>query len=64
MSGIKPSGPFHVGSKMTAEEIVYFQNLSSKAMAFYCIADYEAYADNRQSLEDSFGIAVRLKQRR
>ena len=58
MSGIKPSGPFHVGSKMTAEEIIYFQSLSSKAMAFYCIADYEAYADNRQSLEDSFDIAV------
>ena len=58
MSGIKPSGPFHVGSKMTAEEIIYFQGLSSKAMASYCIADYEAYADNRQSLEDSFEIAV------
>ncbi len=58
MSGIKPSGPFHVGSKMTAEEIIYFQGLSSKAVASYCIADYEAYADNRQSLEDSFEVAV------
>ncbi|MEM2920885.1 MAG: tryptophan--tRNA ligase [Candidatus Bathyarchaeia archaeon] len=58
MSGIKPSGPFHVGSKMTAEEIIYFQQLSPKAFASYCIADYEAYADNRQSLEESFDIAV------
>ncbi len=58
MSGIKPSGPFHVGSKMTAEEIIYFQGLSPEATASYCIADYEAYADNRQSLEDSFEVAV------
>lgn len=58
MSGIKPSGPFHVGSKMTAEEIIYFQQLSPKALASYCVADYEAYADNRQSLEESFDVAV------
>ena len=58
MSGIKPSGPFHVGSKMTAEEIIYFQQLSPKALASYCVADYEAYADNRQSFEESFEVAV------
>jgi len=58
MSGIKPSGPFHIGSKMTAEEIIYFQQLSPRAMASYCIADYEAYADNRQSFRESFDVAV------
>ena len=58
MSGIKPSGPFHMGSKMTAEEIIYFQQMSTKAFASYCIADYEAYADNRQSLEESSSVAV------
>ncbi len=58
MSGIKPSGPFHLGSKITAEEIIYFQKLSSKAWAFYCIADYETYADNRLSFKESFEIAV------
>jgi tryptophanyl-tRNA synthetase len=58
MSGIKPSGPFHMGSKMTAEEIIYFQQASTKAFASYCIADYEAYADNRQSLEESNSMAV------
>lgn len=58
MSGIKPSGPFHLGSKITAEEIIYFQKLSSKAWASYCIADYETYADNRLSFEESFEIAV------
>jgi tryptophanyl-tRNA synthetase len=58
MSGIKPSGPFHVGSKMTAEEIIYFQQLSPKALASYCVADYEAYADNRQSFEESWKTAI------
>jgi len=58
MSGIKPSGPFHLGSKITAEEIIYFQKLSSKAMVSYCIADYETYADNRMSFDESLKIAV------
>lgn len=58
MSGIKPSGPFHMGSKMTAEEIIYFQQLSPKALASYCIADYEAYADNRQDLLESYEVAI------
>jgi tryptophanyl-tRNA synthetase len=47
-----------MGSKMTAEEIIYFQQISTKAFASYCIADYEAYADNRQSLEESSSVAV------
>lgn len=58
MSGIKPTGDFHLGSKMTAEEIVYFQSLSPKARAFYCIADVEAYADNGIPMERSAEIAV------
>jgi len=58
MSGIKPTGDFHLGSKMTAEEIVYFQSLSRKARAFYCIADVEAYADNGIPLDKSVEIAV------
>jgi tryptophanyl-tRNA synthetase len=58
MSGIKPTGSFHLGSKITAEELIFFQQLSSKAVVFYCIADYEAYADNRMSFADSLEIAV------
>jgi tryptophanyl-tRNA synthetase len=58
MSGIKPTGEFHLGTKMTAEEIIYFQSLSKKAKAFYCIADIEAYADNGIPLEESFKIAI------
>lgn len=58
MSGIKPTGDFHLGCKMTAEEIIYFQHLSPKATAFYCIADVEAYADNGIPFSESEKIAV------
>jgi len=57
MSGIKPSGVFHLGSKMTAEEIVFIQR-EFGAKAFYCVADLEAYADNGMPLEAAAGVAV------
>lgn len=44
MSGIKPSGPFHLGTLTTAMEIVEFQKLGGKA--YYCIADIESWEDN------------------
>lgn len=44
MSGIKPSGPFHLGTLTTALEIVEFQKLGAKA--YYCIADIESWEDN------------------
>lgn len=57
LSGIKPSGSFHLGSLTTAEQIVYYQK-EYGAMAFYCIADVEAFCDNRIPYEESFEIAV------
>jgi tryptophanyl-tRNA synthetase len=56
MSGIKPTGDFHLGTLMTAREIVYFQQQG--AIAFYCIADIEAYEDNGIPFEESEKIAV------
>lgn len=58
MSGIKPTGEFHLGTLMTAEEIVFYQKLSELAIAHYCIADLEAYADNGIPLEESHKIAI------
>ncbi len=58
MSGIKPTGEFHLGTMMTAEEIIFYQSLSNKATAYYCIADLEALADNGIPLEESHEIAV------
>ncbi len=56
MSGIKPTGEFHLGTLMTAREIIYFQQQG--ATAFYCIADIEAYEDNKIPFEKSEKIAV------
>ncbi|MDG6898661.1 MAG: tryptophan--tRNA ligase [Nitrososphaerota archaeon] len=59
MSGIKPTGDFHLGTKMTADDMVYFQSLSKKATVFYAVADVEAYADNGLSFEQTSKIATR-----
>jgi tryptophanyl-tRNA synthetase len=56
MSGIKPTGEFHLGTLMTAREVIYFQNQGAKA--FYCIADVEAYEDNKIPFERSQKYAV------
>ena len=56
MSGIKPTGEFHLGTLMTAKEIIYFQKQG--ATAFYAIADIEAYEDNKLPFEKTEKIAV------
>ncbi len=58
MSGIKPDGTFHLGNKMTADDMVYFQSLSKEATVFYAIADVEAYCDNGISFQESSKMAV------
>ncbi len=59
MSGIKPTGDFHLGTKMTADDMVYFQSLSNKGTVFYAVADVEAYADNGLSFSQTSKIATR-----
>jgi tryptophanyl-tRNA synthetase len=59
MSGIKPDGAFHLGNKMTADDMVYFQTLSKKSTVYYAIADVEAYADNGLSFNETSKVAVR-----
>ena len=59
MSGIKPTGDFHLGTKMTADDMVYFQSLSKKGTVFYAVADVEAYADNGLAFEETSKIATR-----
>jgi tryptophanyl-tRNA synthetase len=58
MSGIKPTGVFHLGTKMTADDMIYFQSLSNKATVFYAIADVEAFNDNGLSFEQTSKIAI------
>jgi tryptophanyl-tRNA synthetase len=56
MSGIKPTGEFHLGTLQTAREVVYFQQHGG--MSFYCIADVEAYEDNHIPFKRSQKYAV------
>jgi tryptophanyl-tRNA synthetase len=56
MSGIKPTGEFHLGTLQTAREVIYFQQQGGTA--FYCIADVEAYEDNGLPFERSQKYAV------
>ncbi|MHA1148190.1 MAG: tryptophan--tRNA ligase [Promethearchaeota archaeon] len=56
MSGIKPSGPFHLGTLTTALEIVQFQKMGAKA--YYCIADIESWEDNGITYEEAEPAAV------
>ncbi|MCC7569820.1 tryptophan--tRNA ligase [Candidatus Micrarchaeota archaeon] len=57
LSGIKPSGEFHFGSKQVVEELVMFQKLL-KCKVYYCVADYEAYADNGDWIDKTKQTAV------
>lgn len=57
MTGIKPTNEFHLGSKMSAEQIIYFQK-EFGAKVFYSVADLEGMIDNGLSLEEQHDIAV------
>ncbi|MEM2137699.1 MAG: tryptophan--tRNA ligase [Candidatus Anstonellaceae archaeon] len=57
ISGIKPSSEFHLGSKLTADELIFFQKKFG-AKVFYCIADLEAYADNGLELSQTHETAI------
>ncbi|MBD3195476.1 MAG: tryptophan--tRNA ligase [Candidatus Lokiarchaeota archaeon] len=56
MSGIKPSGPFHLGTMTTALEIVEFQKMGAKA--YYGIADIESWEDNGIPYDEAEEFAV------
>lgn len=57
MTGIKPTNEFHLGSKITAEKIIYFQK-EFKAKVFFAIADLEGMVDNNLPLEEQAKTAV------
>ncbi len=55
MTGIKPSGKYHVGSISTANEVIYFQKLGGKVS--FAIADIESYISG-MSLDKATEIAI------
>lgn len=56
MTGLMPSGKFHLGHKMVADEIVFYQNLG--AHVYLTVADVEAYNTRSEKLKDMHELAV------
>lgn len=56
MTGIKPTGKYHIGSLITCNEVLYYQSLGAKV--YFCIADMEGYLHNGVPLERAHQIAI------
>jgi len=56
LTGLMPSGKFHIGHKMVADQIIYYQNMG--ADIYLLVADIEAYNMRDKSLEELRKIAV------
>ncbi len=56
MTGCMPTGKFHIGHMLVAQQMVFYQNLGAKI--YIVVADLEAYNARGQSLEESRQIAT------
>ncbi|MFH0836955.1 MAG: tryptophan--tRNA ligase [Candidatus Aenigmatarchaeota archaeon] len=56
MTGLMPSGKFHFGHKLVADQILYYQSMGAKI--YLCVADLEAYNTRLGDLEELRKIAI------
>jgi tryptophanyl-tRNA synthetase len=56
MTGLMPTGKFHIGHMLIARQMIFYQKLGAKI--YITVADIEAYNSRGQSLEDSKKNAV------
>jgi len=56
MTGLMPTGKFHIGHMILARQIIFYQHLGAKV--YICVADIEAYNARGQSLEESRKNAI------
>jgi tryptophanyl-tRNA synthetase len=56
MTGLMPSGIFHLGHKMVADEIIWFQKMGGEI--YVCAADMESYLMRDVSFEEARRIAL------
>ncbi len=56
MTGMMPTGKFHIGHILVAKQMMLFQKLGAKL--YIAVADIEAYLARTQSLETSRQIAI------
>ncbi len=56
MTGLMPTGKFHIGHMILARQIILYQHLGAKV--YICVADIEAYNARGQLLEESKKNAI------
>ena len=56
MTGLMPSGTFHIGHMILTQQMIFYQNLGAKI--YIAVADIEAYNTRGQSLEECRKIAI------
>ncbi|MGM5483521.1 MAG: tryptophan--tRNA ligase [Nanobdellota archaeon] len=56
MTGLMPTGNFHIGHMILAQQFIHYQKLGAKL--YIAVADIEAYNARGQSLEESRKIAI------
>lgn len=57
MTGLMPSGKFHFGHKLVAEQIIFYQNLGAKI--YLAVADIEAYNSRNPNFKELRETAVK-----
>ena len=56
MTGLMPSGKFHLGHAIVAQQFLFYQNLGAKI--YIAVADLEAYNTRKKNLEELKQIAI------
>jgi len=56
MTGLMPSGKFHIGHMILAQQIIFYQKLGAKV--YIAVADIESYNARNQNLEESRKVAI------
>jgi tryptophanyl-tRNA synthetase len=56
MTGLMPSGKFHLGHAALADQFIYYQNLGAKI--YVCVADIEAYNTRNRPLAELRKTAI------
>lgn len=56
MTGLMPSGKFHIGHMILAQQMIFYQSLGAKI--YIAVADVEAYNSRGLSLEDGRKFAI------
>ena len=57
MTGLMPSGKFHLGHKMVADQIIFYQSLGAKI--YLTVADIEAYHSRNTNLKELHETAIK-----